>query len=117
MTIISQVGGAAVFSSASGGKVTGFNNIDSGVSVQVAAGNPSRRRIIFHNPSDVDMYVYPTTNAAGAANSPTVAAPGGSFRIFANGGALTVEGECQGAWRALCASGTNKALTVMDSNV
>lgn len=117
MSIISQVGGAAVFSSASGGKVYGFNNIDSTTSVQVTAANPSRRRLTFHNPSDVDMYVFPTVDGNGATLAPTVAAPGGSFRIFGNGGSLVLEGEIQGVWKALCASSTNKALTVMDSNV
>lgn len=117
MSIISQVGGAAVFSSASGGKVTGFNNIHNVTPVVVAAANTSRRRLTFHNPGTENIYVYPTVNAAGAANAPTVAAPGGSFLIFANGGALTVEGEIQGAWAALAAAGTTNPLTVMDSNV
>lgn len=118
MSIISSVGGAAVFSSASGGKVYAYNALDNLVPVLVAPANPSRRKVTFHNPGDVDVLVYPSVNAVGGVNAPTVLLPGGSFRVFSNGGALEVEGECQGAWYALAIAGaTNKPLTVMDSNV
>ena len=117
MSIISFVGGAAVFSSASGGKVYAFNNINTSSNTTVAPANPSRRRITFHNPGDVDIFISPTLTAAGAVLTPTTSALGGSFRVFANGGALTVEGECQTPWQALAASGSTKPLTVMDSNI
>lgn len=117
MSIISQVGGAAVFSSASGGKVYGYNNIHNVTPVTVAPANTSRRRLTFHNPGAEDIYVYPTIDGNGAALAPTIAAPGGAFRIFGSGGALVLEGEIQGIWRALAAAGTTNPLTVMDSNV
>jgi hypothetical protein len=118
MTIVSGVGASATVSSASGGKVYAYNALDNTIAILVAPANPSRRKITFHNPGDVDVLVFPIVNAAGGTNAPTVAAPGGAFRIFSNGGALTIEGECQGQWNALAIGGaTNKPLTVMDSNV
>lgn len=112
-------GGTLAFSSASGGKVYAFNTISTAPQ-QVAPGNPSRQQITFHNPGDVDIFVAPGTvlNAAGSAVVlvPTTAALGGCFRIFANGGSLTITGECQTAWQAFSASGATKPLTVMDSN-
>lgn len=117
MSIISQVGGAAVFSSASGGKVYGFNSLDAVTAVTVAPANTSRRKLTFHNPGTVDVVVFPTVDGNGAALAPTISAKGGSFLIFANGGSLTLEGEIQGIWKALAASGVSNPLTVMDSNV
>lgn len=112
-------GSPLAFSSASGGKLYPFNALDAVTPQQVAPANPSRQKIVFHNPGTVDVFVFPQLqNATGSAtsNAPTVAAPGGSFRVYANGGTLSVEGECQGAWSALAASGSTGALTVMDSN-
>lgn len=118
MSIISSVGGAAAFSSASGGKVYAYNTLDATTAILVAPANPSRRKVTFHNPGDADVLVFPTVNAAGGTNAPTLAARGGGFLVFANGGALEVEGECQGQWNALAVGGaSDKPLTVMDSNV
>lgn len=120
MGIVTGPGGPQAFSSASGGKVYAFNNISTAPLVVVAA-NTSRQKITFHNPSDVDIFVGPSTvlNAAGSSVAlvPAVATPGGCFVVFANGGTLVVEGECQGAWQAFSRTSNTKALTVMDSNV
>lgn len=106
-------------SSASGGKVRAYNNINTTPAV-VAPANPQRQKITFHNPGDVDVFVGPSTvvNAAGSSVAlvPTTLLLGGCFRIFANGGALEISGECQTPWQAFSASGTDKPLTVMDSN-
>lgn len=110
-------GSTLAFSSASGGKVRGYNNIGNVTPVAVLPANPSRQSLTFHNPGAVDVIVYPTTDATGAVLAPTVAAPGGAFRVFANGGSLTVSGECQQAWSALSVSGANNALTAMESNI
>lgn len=119
--IVGGVGGASVFSSASGGKLYAYNALDDTTPTQVAPINTQRQRITFHNPGDVDVFVYPAfkvNTGTAVANAPTVAAPGGSFRVFANGGALTIEGsENSLAWYALAASGSGKPLTVMDSNL
>ena len=127
MGIISTGPGSPLaFSAASGGKVYGFNNISTTPAV-VAPANTSRQKITFHNPGTVDIFIGPanvnntvgsppTTNAA-VAFTPTTTNYGGCWRVYANGGTLSIEGECAGAWQALAASGSTNQLTVMDSNV
>lgn len=122
MGIIQTTPGApGAMSSASGGKVYPYNNITNANNVQVAPANPSRNSVVFHNPGTQDIFVSPTTalNTAGqaVALTPTLAALGGTFRVYANGGTLQITGECQTAWQALAADGTTNALTVMDSNI
>lgn len=114
---IFNIGAPGSVSGASGGKVKGFNNVDSVVPVQVLGASGERQIITFHNPGSVDILVFPTTQANGSPNTPTIASPGGGFRVFGNGGSLVVSGECQQAWNALAYSGTNQPLTVMQSNV
>lgn len=117
-TVTGIAGGALAFSSASGGKVYAYNNITT-VAAQVAAANPSRQKITFHNPGTVDIYIAPAyvvNTGTNVALAPTTAALGGCFIIYANGGTLELSGECQGAWKAFAASGTTNPLTVMDSN-
>lgn len=116
MSIHGLVGGAQVFSSASGGKVYPYNSIST-APLTVVPANPSRTKLTFHNPGSIDIFVAPLFTATGAALAPSTGALGGTFRVFANGGALTVDGECQGAWQAFSASGAGNPLTVMDSNV
>lgn len=119
MGIIGIAGGPQAFSSASGGKVLGYNAIST-VFQTVANANTSRTRIIFHNPGTVDILIGPgsVVNLAGVGSTfaPSVAAYGGCFRVFANGGTLEITGECQTSWQAAAVSGTG-ILTVMDSNV
>lgn len=112
-------GSPLAFSSASGGKVFAFNTINTTTNTTVAPANPSRQKITFHNPGTVDVLispVYQQTSGSNAALTPTNAVRGGAFLVYANGGTLSVEGECQGAWQALSASGSGMPLTVMDSN-
>lgn len=129
MGIISTGPGSPLaFSSASGGKVYGYNNINETTAVIVAQVNPSRQSITFHNPNSFDVFVAPqyVQNVLGIAPTQpsnvalvlSNAALGGSFRVYGNGGALTVTGECQHAWQALAVTGagTGVALTVMESN-
>lgn len=110
------LGGAQVFSTASGGKVYAYNAILTVSAQVVAPANSSRQKLTFHNPGAQDLYVFPSVDANGVALACSTAAKGGSFLIFANGGTLVVEGECQTAWQAFAASGTTNPLTVMDSN-
>lgn len=126
--IVGGSGGPLAFSSASGGKVYGFNNIDESAAIVVAQANPSRQRIRFHNPGANDVFVGPVfvQNVLGAAPTqpsnvslvPSNAALGGMIRVYGNGGTLDITGECQGAWQALAvtSAGANNPLTVIDSN-
>lgn len=105
--------------STSGGKVYGYNNISTGAEV-VAPLNTGRQRITFHNPGAVDIFVGPVLLQTTGMSLPyalSTASIGGSFRVFANGGQFTLEGECQGSWQAISASGVGNPLTVVDSNV
>ena len=124
MSIFGVVGGSQVFSKANGGKVYAYNTITDTAPTTVAPGNPSRQKIVFHNPGSVDVFIAPAlayTSSSGttpATLTPTTAALGGAWRVFANGGSLEISGECQGAWQALAASGgAVNPLTVMDSNI
>ncbi|MBZ5616231.1 MAG: hypothetical protein LAO23_19660 [Acidobacteriia bacterium] len=117
MTVVVGVGSPGSAQTANGGKVYPFSTIGNVTPVTVLARSGERQSITFHNPGANDVLVYPTTTGTGAANAPTVAAPGGAFRVFSNGGSLTITGECQQAWAALTVAGTNQPLTVMESNV
>lgn len=96
--------------------ITAVNNIGTTVGSIIGA-NPSRKQITFHNPGTVDVIVFPTIvlTATPSPFAPTLSALGGGFRIFANGGSLTVPGPsaCQ-AWQALAAGGSNNPLTIME---
>lgn len=124
MTAFGGLGGAQVYSSASGGKVYAYNTITNTANTTVAPANPSRQKISFHNPGAVDIFISPVAayTSSGASSptmlTPTTAALGGTRRVFANGGTLDISGECQQAWQALAASGGPvNSLTVMDSNI
>lgn len=120
MPLLRGVGSSGSVGPTSGGKVYAFNTLDAVTPVAIAPANPSRVRIGFHNPGTVDVIVYPQyvqTSGQNAANPATVAAKGGSYLVYANGGERWVEGECQGAWYALAVSAANNAITVTDSNI
>lgn len=121
-SIFTGPGSPLAISAASGGKVFAYNAIAEGSLTTVAAANPSRQRIVFHNPGSNDIFIAPTTvqtTGSSVALSPSNAALGGCFRVFANGGTLEITGECQGAWQAFAVTGggSTNPLTVMDSNV
>lgn len=121
MGIFGIAGGAQAFSSASGGKVYVFNHIST-AAAQVVGANASRTKVTFHNPGTIDLFIAPVLNNNGASGgaiafTPTTATLGGCFLVFANGGTLVVDGECQGAWQAFARSGTDNPLTVMDTNI
>ena len=122
MSIFAIPGGPQAFSKASGGKVYSYNAVNT-TPAQVAPANPSRMRITFHNPGDVDIFIAPLTaytafgGATPATLTPSTSALGGCWRVFSNGGVLEIAGECQGGWQAFAASGSTKPLTVMDSNI
>ena len=127
-TIIGGVGGPLAFSSASGGKIYGYNNVSESAAIVVAQQNPSRQRIRFHNPGPNDLFIAPVNvqNVLGTAptqpSNVTLALSnanlGGAIRVYGNGGTLDITGECQGAWQALAitSAGASNPLTVIDSN-
>lgn len=122
MSIIGIIGGSQTFSSASGGKMYAYNGFLTTPAINAVKANTARRRITFHNPGPVDIFIFPqfiiNTGSNSVGFAPSTAALGGCFRVFANGGTLTLDGECQGAWGVFAADNSaTSALTVMDSNV
>lgn len=119
MGIITGVGSPGTVSYASGGYTYAINNL--GTSPQAVLGiNPARRRITVHNPGTVDAFFAPAfvqNTGSDVALVPSPSALGGCYRIYANGGSLVIEGECQKAWQAFSATGSNNPLTVEVSNV
>lgn len=121
MSIISLVGGSSTFTGATGGKVYP-NRVTSTVAAAVIPANASRRRLTFHNPGTIDLYVFPVKLMDFNGNLATSYKPSptsleGSFLVVANGGTLIVEGECQFEWWAFLATDGQGAITIMDSNV
>ena len=122
--IIAGVGSPGSVGPTSGGKVYAFNNLTTSPQV-VAPVNVARTMITFDNPGTVDIIVFPVyvqaLNSIGTISNqpltPTTAALGGGYRIYANGGSRTFSGECQGSWQALSVSASGNPLTVTDSNV
>ena len=104
----------------SGSKVYAFNTLDDTTPVEVAPANSSRQSITFHNPGTVDVFIAPafvSNTGSFVPLVPATGALGGCFRVYANGGSLTITGENQQAWQALSESGSGNPLTVMESNV
>ncbi len=120
MPIWTSVGYPGANSIANGGKVYKYALT---TLVPVAPANTQRQQIMFHNPGVIDIFVGPVLAYASlTATAPTTLTPTttnyqGCFRVFANGGSLTIQGECQGAWQALTSDGSAGKLTVMDSNI
>ncbi len=121
MTIFTTPGYPQANSIANGGKIYKYDDLTT--LVTVAPVNTQRNQIMFHNPGPIDILVGPVlAYVTVAASAPTTLTPtttnyGGCFRVFANGGSLTIQGECQGAWQALTSDGSAGKLTVMDSNI
>lgn len=117
--INNSVGSPGTVSAASGGYVYAYNNIST-TPQQVLGQFPERVSITVHNPGTVDVFFAPVTiqnTGADVALTPSTAALGGCFRIFANGGTLSMSGECQKAWQAFSASGSGNPLTIMVSKI
>ena len=117
--VVSFVGASPSTGPTNGGKTYAWN-ILTNMSIVVAPANPSRRSIIFHNPGTVNIYVSMPLqmflDGTQGILDPNIIEPGGGF-LLAPGQTLSfMGGEIQTAWQASSASGTNNALTVMDSN-
>lgn len=119
MSIITGVGSPGTLSSASGGYVLAYNNIST-TPAQVAGLDPARRKITFHNPGAIDIFVGPAfvqNTGTDVALVPSTASPGGCFLVYANGGTLVIEGECQKPWQAFSRTSSGQSLTVMVTHV
>lgn|SRR5262245_49002948 len=112
--IVSIAGGTRAVGPVSGGKIYRYNALST--VAQVAPANPNRVQITFHSPGPEDVLVAPVTDAMGVAFTLNTTTYGGAFRVYGNGGTLTLQGECAIAWQALTASGNPTPFTVMDSN-
>ena len=118
-TIVAGVGASPTFGAVSGMRIYAFNNIGA-TPVQIVGESPGRQRMVVHNPGSVDVFVAPMfvqNGGTDTALSPSAAALGGCFQIYANGGTLEFMGEIQKAWQAFTASGSGYPLTVMDSAI
>jgi len=79
------------------------------VSTQILPGSPQVRRITFHNPGTINLYVCQATDAKG--NALTAGANGGNWVIMP-GGTFTFTGNgVAGPWLAAAASSTGNPLT------
>lgn len=121
MPIITTPGAPASVGPTSGGRMSGYNTITEFALTTVAPANPSRQRIAFHNPGVNDIFIAPLliqTTGSSVAFTPSNAALGGCMRVFANGGTVVIDGECQGAWQAFAITGGGAAnpLTIIESN-
>ncbi len=119
MSIITGVGSPGTVAAASGGYILAYNDISS-TPTQVLGQDPQRKRVTFHNPGTLDIFIAPAFIQTSGTDVPFVPSPsalGGCFRVFANGGTLVIEGECQKPWQAFSATGTTNPLTVMPSHV
>lgn len=118
-TLTAGVGSPGTISIAGGQYILEFNAIDQ-TPLAVLGFNPARQRITFHNPGTIDIFVAPgivQNTGSDVALVPSPTALGGCFLVYANGGTLTVEGECQKSWQAFSRTGSGNPLTVMVSNV
>lgn len=116
--IFTGVGSPGTVSAASGGFFLAFNGLTTSP-IQVLPQDPQRKSVTFHNPDVVDVLVAPVfiqNSGSDVPLSPSPGALGGCFRIFANGGTLTLSGEVQKPFQAFTATGAG-SLTVMPSHV
>lgn len=117
-TTTSGVGSSRTVSAASGGFFQQHNNLNP-TPRTLLQNNPARTSITVHNPGTIDLYfapLYDQTTGTDTLLVPSVSALGGCFLVFANGGTLVIEGECQKPWQAFSASGSNNPITIQTNN-
>lgn len=119
MAIFTGVGSPGTVSLASGGLIAAINTLTT-TPLTILGLDPSRKRIVVHNPGSIDAFicpVYDQNTGTDVATTPSPTSLGGCFLIFANGGTLILEGEIQKPWYAFSRSGSNNPLTVMVSRI
>lgn len=117
--IVTNVGSPGAISGAGGGRTYAYNNLTT-TPQQIVGANAFRQRITVHNPGTVDALVAPTSvqnTGSDVVLTPGPSSRGGCFLVYANGGTLVIDGECQKSYQALSVSGSGNPLTVVDSNV
>lgn len=118
-TITTGVGSPGTVGPVSGARTYAYNNLTTSPQ-QVAGANPARQSITFHNPGTIDIFVAPAfvqNTGSDVALVPSTGALGGCYRVYANGGTLTLTGEVQKPYQAFAASATGNPLTVTDTNI
>jgi hypothetical protein len=118
-TITTGVGSPGTINIASGGRTYAYNNIST-TPQQVIGANPARQSVTFHNPGTVDIFIAPSyiqNTGSDVALTPSNAALGGCYRVYANGGTTVLTGEVQKPYQAFALSGSTNPLTVTGSNV
>jgi hypothetical protein len=100
--------------------VIAINNLGTSP-ISVIGANGSRKQLTFHAPGSNDIFVFPTSvlqNIPGGGSitlTPSLAALGGGFRVFANGGDRVISGNVsRQAWQAMASAGTNQPLTITE---
>jgi hypothetical protein len=117
--IFTGVGSPGTVSAASGGYTFAFNNLST-TPQQVLGSNPQRRKITVHNPGTIDIFFAPAfiqNTGVDVALVPSPTSLGGCYLVYANGGTLVIEGECQKPWQAFSRTASANPLTVEVSNV
>ena len=117
--ITTSVGSPGTVSAASGGYTYAINNLSTAPQ-NVLGVDPQRVSITVHNPGSVDALFAPLfvqNTGTDVALVPSPSALGGCYRVYANGGTLTLTGECQKGWQALSISGVANPLTVEVSRI
>jgi len=92
----------------------GFNGISSAPTtvVAVSTGDDYPTNLSFHNPSLLDILVYPSESGSGTTITVVSTSRGGSLLVYANGGTAVVDGGSTMAWYAI-STGTTGSLTVV----
>jgi hypothetical protein len=91
-----------------------FNSVSSSPT-QVVAGSTGTTypaNLSFHNPSDLDIFVYPSVDGNGNSITALSSSPGGALLVYANGGSISIDGGSTMAWFAI-STGTAGSLTVV----
>lgn len=81
----------------------GFNNITTSPVTVVAGstGSTFPTELSFHNPSSIDVIVYPSVDGNGNAITASSSSPGGGVLIYSNGGSAVIDGGSTMAWLAV----------------
>lgn len=92
----------------------GFNGLSSAPTTVVAGstGSTYPANLSFHNPSTLDVLVYPSVDGSGASLTPISTSPGGAILVYSNGGTATIDGGSTMAWFAI-STGSAGAITVI----
>ena len=97
--------------------ITAVNNLGT-TPIVVMQPSPTRTSINFHAPGSVDIIVAPLTVLQGGVSVnlvPSLAALGGCYRVYANGGDRPISGPAAGqGWQAFAVSGSNQPLTITE---